>query len=288
MQQRKQLRKLLEAPGLIVAPGAYDALSARLVEQAGFPGVYLTGYGASASILGKADVGLLTMTEMLEQVRNMVKAVAIPVIADADTGYGGILNVLRTVEEYEAAGVAGLHLEDQVFPKRCGHMEGKQVVPMSEHVVKLKVAVKARKDANLLIIARTDARAVNGLADAINRGIAYAEAGADLIFVDAPQSREELKIIAREIPIPVMGNGVEGGKTPFLTIQEWEQLGYKLVIYPVSTLFAATKAVQQVLHQLMGLGHTNGMTREMVTFSQFNELIGLAGELHKGSPDNDR
>ncbi len=278
MERRKQLRKLLEAPGMIVAPGAYDALSARLVEKAGFPAVYLTGYGTAAGLLGRADVGLLTMNEMVTQVRNMVKAVSVPVIADADTGYGGVLNVMRTVEEYEAAGVAGLHLEDQMFPKRCGHMEGKQVVPLAEHLGKIKAAVKVRKDPNLVIIARTDARAVNGLEDAIARGQAYAAAGADLIFVDAPQSLEELKTIAREIPVPVMGNAVEGGKTPFLSIQEWEQLEYKLVIYPVSALFAATRAVQKVLQQLKESGTTAGMLPDMVTFQQFNELIGLSRE----------
>lgn len=278
MDQRKQLRKLLEAPGLIVAPGAYDALSARLVEKAGFPAVYLTGYGASASFLGRADVGLLTMNEMVMQVRNMVKAVSVPVIADADTGYGGVLNVMRTVEEYEAAGVAGLHLEDQLFPKRCGHMEGKQVVPLAEHLGKIKAAVKARKDPDLVIIARTDARAVNGLEDAITRGKAYAEAGADMIFVDAPQSLEELQVIAREIPVPVMGNAVEEGKTPFLSVPEWERLGYKLVIYPVSALFAATRTVQKVLQQLKESGTTAGMFPEMVKFPQFNELIGLSRE----------
>lgn len=279
MSTRRQLRKLLKSPGVLCAPGAYDTWSARLIEQAGFPLVYLTGYGVSASLLGKPDLGYLTLTEMTARVRSIAGAVQLPVIADADTGFGGELNVARTVQEYEAAGAAALHLEDQVFPKRCGHMDGKQVIPAADHAAKIRAAVEARRDPNLVLIARTDARAVFGIEEAIARGRLYAEAGADLIFVDAPQSIEELKLIATEIPVPVMGNAVEGGLTPWLNLTEWEELGFKLVIYPVTALYTATKAVQNALYKLRQEGTTIGLAKEMVSFSEFNELMRRSGNV---------
>jgi 2-methylisocitrate lyase-like PEP mutase family enzyme len=259
------LRELLDRPAPVVAPGAYDALSARLVEQAGFPAVYMTGFGASASLLGRPDVGLLSFGEMVDQARRLVQAVDVPVIADADDGYGNHLNVLRTVREYEAAGVAALHIEDQVAPKRCGHMAGKSVIAAREMVEKVRAAVTARRG-DLLLIARTDARAVHGLDDALERARAYRDAGADVLFVEAPESEREVEAIATAFPdTPLVFNSVDGGRTPQLPLDRLGELGYSLVLRPVATLFAAAQAVQRVLHDgRTGLG-----------FDEFTDLIGL-------------
>jgi 2-methylisocitrate lyase-like PEP mutase family enzyme len=248
---------------------------ARLVEMAGFPAVYMTGYGLSASLIGQPDIGLMTMTEMAAEAARMVAAVNIPVIADGDTGYGGVLNVVRTVREYERAGVAAIQIEDQVLPKRCGHMEGKQLVPTVEMVAKLKAAIHARRSPELVIIARTDARAVNGFADAAERAQAYAEAGADVIFFEAPQSLDEIKTVAKTIGKPLLANLVEHGKTPFLTGEQLAALGYKIVIYPNSALYTATKAVQDMLAVLKRTDSTEECSDRMVKFPQFNEMIGL-------------
>ena len=270
----KRLRDLLKEPGLVRAPGAFDAWSARLVEKAGFPVAYMTGYGASASVLGQPDIGLMTMSETVAQARNMAAAVDIPIIGDGDTGYGGILNVIRTVQEFETAGVAGLQLEDQVFPKRCGHMEGKQLIPKDEMTAKIKAAADARRSEAFVIVARTDARAVTGLQDAIARARAYADAGADVMFVEAPQTIEEMLEIAGAINLPLIANMVEKGKTPFLTADELEKIGYKMAIYPVSTLYAATKAMMGLLRRLKKDGTTANCLDDMVGFEEFNELIG--------------
>ena len=270
----KRLRDLLKEPGLVRAPGAFDAWSARLVEKAGFPVAYMTGYGASASVLGRPDIGLMTMSETVAQARNMAAAVDIPIIGDGDTGYGGILNVIRTVQEFETAGVAGLQLEDQVFPKRCGHMEGKQLIPKDEMTAKIKAAADARRSEAFVIVARTDARAVTGLQDAIARARAYADAGADVMFVEAPQTVEEMLEIAGAINLPLIANMVEKGKTPFLTADELEKIGYKMAIYPVSTLYAATKAMMGLLRRLKEDGTTANCLDDMVGFEEFNELIG--------------
>lgn len=272
----KSLRELLNQPGIIRAPGAYDAWSARLVEMAGFPAVYMTGYGASASVLGQPDIGFMSMTEMAIQAKNMAWALEIPLIADADTGYGGVLNVMRTVREYERAGIAAIQLEDQVFPKRCGHMEGKQLIPGEDMVAKIKAAVQARHSEDFVIIARTDARAVDGFAEGIKRAQSYVEAGADVIFFEAPQSVDEMKEVARTINKPLLANMVEKGKTPFLTAGELEQIGYKIVIYPVSTLYAATKAMTDLLEQLKQDDTTVNCLGKMVEFPQFNDLVGVA------------
>jgi len=270
------LRELLNQPGIIRVPGAYDAWSARLVEKAGFPAVYMTGYGASASVLGQPDIGLMTMTEMVAQAKNMAAAIGIPLIADGDTGYGGVHNVVRIVREYEQAGITAIQLEDQVFPKRCGHMEGKQVVSRKEMVAKIKAAVYARQSDDFIIIARTDARAVNGLEDAIERSLAYVEAGAGVIFLEAPESLEEMARIAKAIPVPLMANMVEKGRTPLLTAKELEETGYKIVIFPVATLYAATKAVIRLLERLKEEDTTKNCLPDMLDFSEFNELIGLS------------
>ncbi|MGO9374867.1 MAG: oxaloacetate decarboxylase [Syntrophobacteraceae bacterium] len=273
--QAKKLRQLISQPGLIVAPGAYDAWSARLIEKAGFPVVYMTGYGVSASAIGQPDIGLLTMTEMVNVARNMVNAINIPLIADGDTGYGGILNVIRTVREYEQAGIAAIQLEDQVYPKRCGHMEGKQLVPVEEMITKLRAAVHARKSPDFIIIARTDARAVTGLQDAIARANAYAEVGADVIFLEAPESVDEMKVIAASIDRPLLANMVESGKTPFIDSNALLEIGYKIIIYPVSSLYTVTKAVARTLQKLKNEGTTRNCMDDMVEFKEFNEMIGV-------------
>jgi len=249
-----KLRQMLSEPGIIVAPGAYDGVSARLIERHGFKAVYMTGAGAAASMLGQPDVGLTTLTEMAAHAGHIASCIALPLIADADTGYGNPLNVIRTVREYERAGVAALHLEDQVFPKKCGHIAGKAVIPAKEFAEKIRAASENRTDPDFIIIARTDARAVNGIDDAIDRGLLYHEAGADVIFVEAPTSREEIERVAREIKAPLLSNQVPGGRTPGLTVSELEKLGYKIVIFPVVGLMAATLAIEKALAQLKETG----------------------------------
>jgi 2,3-dimethylmalate lyase len=262
------LRELLAGPEPVLAPGAYDALSARLVERAGFPAVYMTGFGASASLLGRPDVGLLSFDEMAGHARRLAQAVSVPLIADADDGYGNPLNVMRTVREYAAAGVAALHIEDQVAPKRCGHMEGKDVIDAAEMVEKVRAAVEARGDGELLLIARTDARAVEGLDAALERARRYREAGADALFVEAPETEQEIEAVAAAFPdVPLVFNWVDGGKTPQLRLERIRDLGFALVIYPVTTLFAAARAVADVLDRLG--------EHEVPSFDAFTDMIGL-------------
>ena len=275
MTTRKALRQMLNNKEKVMAPGAYDAWSAKLIENAGFPAVYMTGYGVSASVLGKPDIGLLTLSEMVTSVKNIVASVNIPVIADADNGYGGTLNVVRTTEEYEQVGVAAIQFEDQVTPKRCGHMEGKEVIPMEEMVAKIKAAVYARKDPDFVIIARTDARAVLGFDEALRRAKAYEAAGADVIFFEAPQSLDEMKIVAQEIKVPLLANMVEKGKTPLTKATELNEIGYNIIIYPVSLLYNATKAIQDMLIQLKQDETTSNMLDKLVSFPEFNATIKL-------------
>jgi carboxyvinyl-carboxyphosphonate phosphorylmutase len=254
MRATTKLRQMLNTPGIIVAPGAYDGLSARLIERQGFSAIYMTGAGTAASALGQPDVGLTTLTEMTTHASHIASCVSLPVIADADTGYGNALNVIRTVREYERAGVAAIHLEDQVFPKKCGHIAGKAVIPAKEFAEKIRAAAENRTDPDFVIIARTDARAVNGLDDAIARSLLYREAGADVIFVEAPTSREEIERVAKEIHAPLLSNQVPGGRTPALTASELEKLGYKIVIFPVVGLMAATLAIENALIELQRTG----------------------------------
>ncbi len=272
-----RLRVLLAQPDLLVAPGAYDALSARLIAQAGFPAVYMTGFGTAASVLGQPDVGLLTMSEMVARAAALAAVVGdLPLIADADTGYGNPINVRRTVREYERAGVAAIHIEDQVWPKKCGHMEGKQVIPSDEMVQKIRAAVDARQDPDFVIIARTDANAVYGLEDALQRGRAYRDAGADVIFIEAPRSMEELRSIAQAFPdVPLLYNWAESGKTPLLSLEEIHALGFKLVIFPVSLLFAATRTLLDLLEVLKQGKTPTARADGTVTFAQFTDHVGL-------------
>ncbi len=269
------LRALLDRPEPLVAPGAYDALSARLVEQAGFDVVYMTGFGTTASLIGRPDVGLLTGSEMVDNARRIVSAVDVPVIADADTGYGNAINVVRTVQLFEQAGVAGLQLEDQVAPKKCGHMSGKAVIETAEMVGKLQAAVAARRDPDLVLIARTDAVAVSGVDDAIARGHAYAAAGADVRFVEAPTSEDDVARVATELRgvAPLVFNWAEGGKTPGLPLARITELGFSLVIYPIGTLLAATAGMRTLLAGLKadGVPPLAGLP----AFDEFTDLVGL-------------
>lgn len=275
MGKAKKLRELLAENKIIMAPGAYDAWSARLIEKAGFPVVYMTGYGVSASVLGRPDIGLISMQEMAEAAKNICNCTSVPVIADADNGYGNTLNVIRTVTEYEMAGVAGIQLEDQVMPKRCGHMEGKQVIPKEEMVAKIRAAVYARKDPDTVIIARTDAVAVNGYDDAIDRAIAYREAGADVIFVEAMQNQQQVENAAKLVKAPLFANMVEHGKTPLDTAENLYKMGFRIAIYPVAPLYAATKALSEMLAVLKEKEDLRPCMEYEVDFPTFNEMIGL-------------
>ncbi len=271
----RRLRELLAGPTPVLAPGAYDALSARLVEAAGFGCVYMTGFGTAAGLLGRPDIGLLTATEMVDNARRIAAAVGVPVVADADTGYGNPLNVIRTVSDYERAGVAGIHLEDQVMPKRCGHLSGKAVVAAEDMVAKIKAAVAARTDPDFVLIARTDARAVNGLDDALRRAGAYLDAGADVLFVEAPQSEAEVRRVAHEFSgVPLLFNWVEGGRTPPLTLQQLGELGFRMVIFPIGPLLAATAAMRSYLAQLHD--GVPSQRADAPTLEQFVELIGMS------------
>jgi carboxyvinyl-carboxyphosphonate phosphorylmutase len=272
---RVALRQLIDGPGFTMVPGAVDPLSARLVERAGFRAVYLTGGGYSRA-QGYPDLGLLTMTEITQWVARVVGTVMIPVIADADTGYGNVLNVVRTVQEFERTGAAGIHLEDQVAPKRCGHYEGKEVISTAEMVGKIKAATDARRDQGFVIIARTDARAVQGLDAAIDRMHAYIEAGADVGFVEAPHSREELEIIAQRLGGPLMVNIFDGGKTPDLAASDLETMGYRLGIYPSQAHRAAIHASQVVLAELHRHGTTAAVSDQMISFGEREEILHTA------------
>ena len=271
-----RLRALLESGQTIVAPGAFDPLAARLVEEAGFPAVYMTGFGTSAALLGRPDVGLLTMTEMAGNAGRIAACVDIPVIADADTGYGNPLNVIRTVGAYEAAGVAGIHIEDQVAPKKCGHMEGKLVIPPQEMAEKIRAAVEARAQPEFVIIARTDARAVEGLESALERGRLYREAGADVLFIEAVLSEREAEEAARAFPgVPLLFNWAEGGKTPPISLGRLAELGYRIVIFPISTLLAATAAMRGILREIAQAGTPAAAMGELPSFGEFTDFIGL-------------
>lgn len=271
-----RLRELLARPEPTLAPGAFDALSARVVESAGFDAVYMTGFGSSASLLGQPDVGLLTETEMMENARRMAQAISVPLIADADTGYGNPLNVIRTVREYEQAGVAALHIEDQINPKKCGHMDRKHVIPADEMAAKIRAAADARSDNGIVIIARTDARAMEGLDAAIDRALRYRDAGADVLFVEAPQSMAEIEQVARRLEgTPLLFNWAEGGKTPPVALPDLTPLGFKLIIFPISLLLAATQAMRAAADMIRRDGSPINLTPTLPSFQHFTDFIGL-------------
>ncbi|MDJ0674377.1 MAG: oxaloacetate decarboxylase [Calothrix sp. MO_167.B42] len=275
MHPGQKLRQLLERPEIIVIPGIYDCLGAKLAKNAGFEVIASSGFGIAASTLGLPDYGFLTATEMLYSVGRIAQSVNIPLIADCDTGYGNALNVIRTVKDAVQLGIAGVILEDQEWPKKCGHFEGKQVIPMTEHMGKIRAAVDARGDSGLVIIARTDARANLGLDEAIRRGRAYIQAGADVLFVEAPQSVAELEAIAQAFPdVPLVANVIEGGKTPQLSASQLQQMGFKVVFFAVSALLAVTQVMTACFEGLKKRGTTADFDN-MVNFEEFKEFIGI-------------
>ncbi len=267
------LREMLEKPEIVVAPGCNDVLSARLVEQAGFSAAFMTGFGASGSLLGQPDYGLMTMNEMVTVCANMTSVLNIPLIGDVDTGYGNPLNVYRTIREFERAGMAAVHIEDQVFPKRCGHMEKKAVISVEEHVEKIRACIDARED--MLIIARSDARATHGIKEAIKRVIAYHEAGADIVYIDAPGSVDELRMIGQQAKGFKFVNQVEHGKTPLLTTDELQDLGFDICIFPVCTVFTAAKVMKKMLGELKKNHTTRESLDQMTTFEEYTAMVGM-------------
>ena len=275
MRPTTKLRELIARPGVLMAPGVADALNAKLVLRHGFEAVYMTGAGTTALRLGMPDVGLLTMTEMIDNAARIADSSGLPLIADADNGYGGVLNVRRTIQGYERAGAAAVHLEDQVIPKRCGHLAGKQLVPVEEMTAKIRAAADARTDRDFVLIARTDAIAVEGFDAALERAARYREAGADVLFVEAP-NMEQLPKIAPRLKAPLLYNMAASGKTPFLGKDEIERLGFKIIIYPNWMMLAAIKAASQVLATLKETGSIAGIARDVPSFKEFFDLLGMA------------
>ena len=277
--KRQKLRDLLARPHALVAPGSYDCLTARVVEQAGFEATIVTGAGVAASVLGFPDVGLATMTEVVSQTRNMARCIDIPLIADCDTGYGNPINVRRTVMEFESAGVSALFFEDQVAPKRCGHFDGKQVIPAEDMIAKIHAAVDARTDATLILMARTDARATEGVAAAIDRSRRYVEAGAEMLFVEAPETADELAQVAGSLlplGVPLMVNLVEGGKTPLLSVGELERMGFSLVTFSGSMQKTAIRAMQNLLASLKETGSVAAFyPSSMLSLNERSALLGM-------------
>ena len=273
MTTAMRLRELLARPGIIRSLGAHDVFTARIIEQAGLDMIFLGGFGVAASSFGLPDIGLTTLTEMTEAVRRMAGRVSIPIIADGDTGHGGPHNVVRTVRDFEQAGAAGILLEDQVSPKRCGHFEGKQIVSAEEMVAKLKTALAARRDPNFVVIARTDSLAIKGIDGAIARAKRYAEAGADVCFVEAPRSVDELRRIPREVNKPLLANMLTGGTTPILTVDELERLGYKIMVAPIETLMVAGAAIRKLIESLLAAGRVD-RGQEMLSFVEVKQVLG--------------
>lgn len=275
MQQAKALRSLLAQGGIIQAPGAPDALTARLIRQAGFPAIYMTGFGATASRVGTPDLGLLTQTEMTTHARDMTRAVDIPVIADADTGYGGPANIARTVEEYVQAGVAAIHLEDQMAPKRCGQLAGIRLISAEENIRRLKCALAARGTRDLVLIARTDAMPAAGADEAIRRARMYQDAGVDLVFVDGIKTIAEVEAVARNVAGPKVVSIVDGNETVALTAQDLEQMGFHVVFYALSTLFSAVKAISETLAAIRRDGTPKARAADMVSYQDYCEIVDL-------------
>lgn len=271
-----RLAKLLAEPGIIIAPGAYDALSAKIAAQAGVPAIYMTGFGLAGSYMGLPDIGLMSASEMTDCVRAMAAAAgSTPLIADGDNGHGGPLNVARLTRAYEQAGAQCIQLEDQVSPKRCGHMEGKEVISITEATQKIAAAVAARDSRDFKIMARTDARATHDLDEALRRGEAFLNAGADILFIEAPRDMKELeKVCSTFKGVPLLANVVEDGKTPMLDAKTLEEMGFKIAIYPVSALLVVTKHLQDVYATLLG-GHGLAADEPRVSFQRYNEIVGL-------------
>lgn len=266
---------MLKSSKPLVIPGVFDAIGAKIAQKAGFDAMFQTGYGTSATLFGMPDYGFIGSTETVENARRICRAVSVPVIVDADTGYGNALSVWKLVKELEAAGASGMFLEDQRWPKRCGHMQGKEVVPKEEYAEKLQSAIDARKSKDFVIVARTDARATEGLDKAIERGLYYKKIGADVIFVEAPKSIQEMKKIGKKIKAPLVANMIEGGVTPIVSASTLNKMGFKIILYPLSVLFANTFASLQILKELKKTGTTSKLNKKLVSFDQFNDIVEL-------------
>ncbi len=266
---------MLKSSKPLVIPGVFDAIGAKIAQKAGFDAMFQTGYGTSATLFGMPDYGFIGSTETVENARRICRAVSVPVIVDADTGYGNALSVWKLVKELEAAGASGMFLEDQRWPKRCGHMQGKEVVPKEEYAEKLQSAIDARKSKDFVIVARTDARATEGLDKAIERGLYYKKIGADVIFVEAPKSIQEMKKIGKKINAPLVANMIEGGATPIVSASTLNKMGFKIILYPLSVLFANTFASLQILKELKKTGTTSKLNKKLVSFDQFNDIVEL-------------
>ncbi len=275
MEKAKLVRRYLSEKGQLVMPGVFDALSAKIAARAGFEVIFITGYSLSATLLGEPDFGLLTQTEVVTAAQRICSVVDTPVIVDADTGYGNAINVIRTVHDLIRAGAAGMFLEDQIWPKRCGHMKGKQVIPLDEQLKKLRAAIEARSDHDFYIVARTDSRQALGLTEAIARGIAFKEAGADAIFVEAPENKGEMKEIASHVPGPLVANMLERGVTPLMDPQELKELGFDLIVWPLAPLYSIAKSLTDVYATLRRDGSTTKILDRLMPFDDFNEIVGL-------------
>jgi 2-methylisocitrate lyase-like PEP mutase family enzyme len=276
---RTTLRQLVSRKNGLVVPGAYDGISARLVERTGFPAVYMSGYGTSASRLGLPDLGYAGLAEMADHARNLATAVTIPLIADADTGYGNALSVRRTVQAYEAAGVAALHIEDQVAPKRCGHLSGHQIIPRGEFAGKIRAAAEARSDPDLMIIARTDAISAMDFDEALRRGEAAAKAGADMLFIEAPRDEEQVRRVAGAFDTPLLYNYAPGGRSPLLPFSRLRELGYAVLLLPIDALLVGVRAIADFLAQVKQRDDVLSMTDRYMPFGDFNRLIGAVEQM---------
>ncbi len=275
MTQAQKIRDALQQKGVLVMPGVYDCLSAKIASRAGFEVIFITGYSVSATFLGEPDFGLLTQTDLLAASQRICSVTPLPVIVDADTGYGNAVNVIRTVRELIRGGAAGMFLEDQIWPKRCGHMKGKQVVPLEEYLKKLRAAIDARGTDDFFIVARTDARQALGLEEAIRRGRAFKEAGADAVFIEAPNTKEEMREIGRSVPGPLVANMIERGVTPTMGPEELKELGFQLIVWPLGPLYASARALENVYSTLRRAGTTHEIIDRLISFDDFHDIIGL-------------
>ena len=273
----KSVRKLLQDKSKpLVMPGVYDAIGAKIVEKVGFEAMFQTGYGTSATLFGMPDYGFIGSTETVDNARRICHAVSTPVIVDADTGYGNALSVWKLVQELEEVGVSGIFLEDQRWPKRCGHMQGKEVIQKDEYAEKLQAALDARSNKDFIIVARTDARAIEGLDKAIERGLYYKKIGADAIFIEAPKTIQEMKIIGKSINAPLVANMIEGGATPIISKSKLHKMGFKIILYPLSVLFSNTYSTLKLLQELKKSGTTRKLSKQIVNFNQFNDIVELS------------
>jgi methylisocitrate lyase len=275
MEKAKLIRRYLTEKGQLIMPGVYDALSAKIAARANFEVIFITGYSLSATLLGEPDFGLLTQTEVVSAAQRICSVIDVPVIVDADTGYGNAVNVIRTVQDLLRAGAAGMFIEDQVWPKRCGHMRGKQVIALEEQLKKLHAAIEAKKDSDFYIVARTDARQPLGLREAIERGVAFKRAGVDAVFIEALQSKDEMREISRNVPGPLVANMIERGDTPLMGPQELRDLGFELVVWPLAPVYAVAKSLTEVYSTLRRHGSTMDVLDKLMPFSDFNDIVGL-------------